>query len=511
MADTGNVLDMIAHPVVADPLAALQRGLQTREIANRNALFQAKQATGQAFQNSLNPDGTPNQAALNQNLAAAGPVAALNAQESSQAGQTLDQGTLLTHMARLTSLGNAAMGLASQYPTGVPQDAVNKEIDTQAAKLGLSPEDVAQAKAQFGADPAANTKTIFRNHAANLSAQQALLAALPQTADLNTGSAVVGTQRPAALSGQPQGAIIPQGAPLPLTLTPGEATAPTQIGVTPGTNKPIYGTRTQFNEKATGQPSPLGTGRINPPSALLNPANAPAATPAVPSAAPTASSPAPAGGGIVMGPGPAEQAAQTASGTQSATAFQGIADQGVKGQSQNAILGNMLADSKQFTTGPLADRIKAFTSFATTYAPKTAAAFGVKPESVAANESFNKLAAQLADAQGAGSDSRLAVNIDANPHVQMAPASVDLVIRQLQGNADYAQVRAKLAASYPDKSDQAGFDADLRQKLDPRAFQYARMTPEQRKTYADSLSTQDKETVRSSYNYAHKAGLLGGN
>lgn len=263
MADS-NVLDMIANPKIADPLGAITRGLQARGLANANALFQAHQAAGEAFQNSLNPDGTPNQPQLNMNLRAAGPTAALAAQESSQAGQTLDQTTFATHMARLTSLGNAAMGLVAQNPTGVPQAAVNSEIDTQAAKLGLSPTDVAQAKAQFGADPAANLKTILRNHAANLSAQQTLLGALTPTGDVDTGSGVVGIQRPAALSGQPQGAITPVGDPVTKNLSPGEKvqTQPVMLPSGQQGNQPVGSKYDASGNLISAPPSPSNPPRL---------------------------------------------------------------------------------------------------------------------------------------------------------------------------------------------------------------------------------------------------------
>src|SRR5665811_263928 len=115
MSDTTTVLNNLAHPAQFNLLADYQGAAQTANAIWQNRDWQAKQAAGQAFQQSVNPDGTPNQALLNQNLAAAGPTAALAAQDSSQKGQTLDKGTFDLHMQRLTGMNAAAMALTAQY------------------------------------------------------------------------------------------------------------------------------------------------------------------------------------------------------------------------------------------------------------------------------------------------------------------------------------------------------------------------------------------------------------
>ncbi|MES2340029.1 MAG: hypothetical protein V4537_18195 [Pseudomonadota bacterium] len=409
-------------------------------------------------------------------------------------------------MARLTSLGGAAMALAAQYPNGVPQAAVNAEIDTQAAKLGLSPADVAQAKGQFGADPAANTATIFRNHATNLSAQQQLLATRPGATTIDNGQGVTGATVGAPLSNQP-GAVTPVGATTPTGLqTRTTLEGLVKIG-TDATGKDIMGTQQQAQNLAAGRAmsdngpgaqSPLGTGRL--PPALTNP-NKPPAAAATP-ATPPGVNPLP-GGGFAVGQPPGQHAQQVASATASAAKFQDYADQDVQAQSQAAILGNMLGDTKQFTTGALAGKIEAVRNFAIRLGVKG----GVEAQT--AQESFNKLAAQLANSQGAGSDARLGVNVAANPHQELSPGGVDQMVRQLQGNADYIRARSKLAAAYPDKQDHAAFQASI-SDLDPRAFQFSRMTAPQKVTYATTLSADDRKAVEAAYNWAHGKGLVGG-
>lgn len=203
---------------------------------------------------------------------------------------------------------------------------------------------------------------------------------------------------------------------------------------------------------------------------------------------------------------PAQQAAQTAQGSASAAGFQDIANQGVQARQQNAILGNMLADTTQFTSG-MSGANNAKRSIQQ-QAPAIAAAFGIKPEQIASLESFDKLANQIAGAQGAGSDARLLVAQGGNPSSHMSAAGVDQILRQLQGNADYIQARSNLAAKHPDQSDRAGFESGTGAQLDPRAFQFGRMTQPQRQAYVNSLSPTDKAIVQKAYNFAHSAGVL---
>src|SRR6185437_7976087 len=284
------------------------------------------------------------------------------------------------------------------------------------------------------------------------------------------------------------GVVSPAGGSYAKGLTPAQAAAPVQIG-TNSKAQPIMGTTQQFIEKATGgQPSPLGTGRL--PQALLNPNAPPAASP-----------------GVVTGVGPAQEQALATQGTTSAKAFQDIANEGVQARSQNATLGNMLGEAAEFATGP--EKINEWNKLLQRYTPGIAASFGITPQQVAANESFDKLANQIAGAQGERSDARLAVAQQANPGSHLSPAGVDLIIRQLQGNADYLQARAQLAAKFPDQSDRAAFESKIGSQLDPRAFQFARMTPQQKVTYYNGLSDADKAAVKAAYNNGVKLGILG--
>ena len=298
---SGSLLDSLAHPAQVNYLDTVDKASRAALLINANRRVQAEQLAGEAFQRSINQDGTPNQTALLSNLAGAGPGAALAAQSSAQAGQTLDTDTFSTHMARLTGASNAAMALWSQHNGVVPQDAVNQEIDQQLPRLGFTPEQIAQAKTQFGPDPVANGNLILRNHAANLSAQQALLSALPPTGTQNIGSAVVGTAGNASLSGKPQGPITPAGQPIGVGVSPEFRDTPFEWK--DATGKPVQGTHGTYAAAVAAGTAPAGQDTPTPP-ALPKPGDPPlpggyqtrpGATPAAGGGAPApAAPPAPA-------------------------------------------------------------------------------------------------------------------------------------------------------------------------------------------------------------------------
>ncbi|HXT81384.1 MAG TPA: hypothetical protein VN702_17600 [Acetobacteraceae bacterium] len=324
------------------------------------------------------------------------------------------------------------------------------------------------------------------------------------------------------------GGLTPAGGPITQYMSPADLATRTPVGYDTNGN-PQYGPLGNVTPGAlsggavapaplTGASGAVGDGRYpGVPQSLRNPnANLPL-PPQVPPGAPAAGGPVPTVGGpapdptIVTAPGAARTAQLTTQGTQSAGAFQQIADQGVQARGQNAILGTMLADASQFAPGPGQDKVKAFKSAMVSWAPGIAKAFGVDPASVAANESFDKVAAQIQNAQGAGSDARLAVIQHANPSSSLTPAGIDLIVRGLQGNADYLQARAKLAASYPDQTNRAGFESSIGTNLDPRAFQLFRMTPDQRATYFNSVGSEaDKTALKQAYIYAQTHGLFPG-
>lgn len=353
---------------------------------------------------------------------------------------------------------------------GVTQPVIGDLL--QEAPTGDGPDFDARIRALIGANSQTNPG-------------QAVEEVTPGHGTIENGSAIQPVNIAPAGSAN-VGQVTPVGGAFAKTLTPSELATPVQIGVVqsgPSKGAPIMGTMAQFLQSTGGSGGPL-------PSALVGPNGAP----------PSATQ----GAGVVTGLSPAQTTAAQTQGTASADAFQQIAQAGVAAKSQNAILGNMLDDASQFTTGP--SFVNDMRTFMTRYA--AAPGFNLGTNATAANESFDKFANQLADAQGAGSDARMAVNQGANPSSHISPQGAQLILRQLQGNSDYMEARSQLAASYPDQTDRAGFEVKVGDNLDPRAFQFNRMTPQQRVTYVNSLSPDDRKAVQKAYNYAYQNNLL---
>ena len=486
MAYDPSIFAQANRPSVAmqSPFEVMGQAADVQNKLNSIRQVQAQQAVGQAYQQATGPDGTLDVNKL-RSIIAQDPRASMGAQDANLNAQTLGVSQQAQAAQRNSYVGQA-IGAVLDLPDNQMHDGAVQAMQ-RAIASGITDQATGlKTMAQLSNDPA-QLRTQLRQIQLGLQApgaQQEQIYGTP--AEQRTGPNLVsGVTASAARGGGFAGSTSTR-----LGLDPATATAPTTLGVTPK-GATITGTRKQFVDATNSQPSPLGTGRM--PTALLNPSR-PGAAPAQP--------------GIVTSLGPAQDAAQTATGSSSAKSFADITDQGLAAQGQNATLGNMLGDASNFTSGMT--KANDFKTFVTRQAPAVARAFGIDPDKVAANESFDKLAAQIAGAQGAGSDARLAVAQSGNPSSHLTPAGVDQILRQLQGNADYNQARSTLAAAYPDKSDRSGFEAGVGSNLDPRAFQFQRMTGPQKTAYVASLSPADRARVQASYNYAASKGLIGG-
>jgi hypothetical protein len=383
----------------------------------------------------------------------------------------------------LTNAQNASVAAYSRYRLAQPNVSsadILADIG-QARAAGLNTSGMEQDFATASQEPGFNPQGWVKQHLLNG-------ASVPDTAALTIGTPTSINQGNQVQPGITGGALSPTPGAFNASgggvnvgnLSPRELAQPVQIGVD-ANGAPVMGTQGQFLQRSGADP--LGTGRPLPPG-LRGPNAAPM--------------------GVSTGIGPAQQSASAATGANSANAFQDASNQGVKAQSQNSLLNTMLADTSQFTTGP--SGINNLRAWLVRNGQAVGMTFGADPTKVAAQESFDKLANQLADAQGAGSDARLSVNQHANPSSALSPAGVDQIIRQLQGNSDYQIARAKLANAYPNKADIAGFNAQA-QALNPQVFQYNRMTPEQKANYYKSLP--NKTQFQKDYGVASDAHLIG--
>lgn len=510
---SGNLLDAIAHPAQVNLLGAYNAAADTAGKMWDIRKLQAAQAAGEAQLSGIDANGLyqPNVAATA--LKNAGPGAALAAGPTLESSERLGTSSTARGIATSRLIASAVAPLID--PTLTPDAQFHQGVSDVAQQLiarGVPAAQVIGGLTHLSNDPtqARRQLEVMRQGMLPPDQLEQNIYGRPGT-QTGQGGETIGTRQNtrtgAVTPAQPAGTGAALGLPPSGPVKLGQTAAGLDIMGTPQQGKNVAEGR-DMNDNGPASPtaSPLGTGRL-PPAALRNPNK-----PAPPAAAPTAPpgvTPLP-GGGYTTGQSTAQQTAQTATGTGSASRFNAYADQDVAAQSQVALLGNMLGDAAQFATGPGAQGVKTFKQVLTSWTPKIAQSFGINPESVSAQESFDKLAAQIVSTQqGAQTDSRMQVQEAGSPHSGLTPQGVDLIIRQLQGNADYIRARAKLAAGYPDKTDHAAFQASI-SDLDPRAFQFSRMTGPQRRTYITTLSGDDKRAVENAYNWAHDKGLVGG-
>src|SRR4051812_35684411 len=215
----GSLLDKIADPTVVNPLAAYQGAAQTANAIWTNREAQAKQAAGEAFQNSINDDGTPNQPALLQALKA-NPQAALAAQQSAQLGQTLDNSTFDTHMKRLGAGAAGFTQILAQNHGDAPLDAIKTYLTNGVRDGHITQQEAGSILQQFGPDAAQNGNIGRQMVARNMEVQTALKAGRPSVTYQDVGGRMVPLTTQGELSPQP-GQMTEGGAPsLQKGLTP---------------------------------------------------------------------------------------------------------------------------------------------------------------------------------------------------------------------------------------------------------------------------------------------------
>jgi hypothetical protein len=197
-----SLLDRIANPTVVNPLASQARGLDVAQKLWTNREAQARQAAGEAFQNSINPDGTPNQTALLQNLKA-NPQAALAALPTARDAQGLDNSTYDTHMKRLGAGAAGFTQILAQNHGDAPLDAIKTYLANGVRDGHITQAEADQLVQQFGPDAAQNGNIGRQMVARNMEVQTALKAGRPSVTYQDAGGRLVPLTTQGELSPQP--------------------------------------------------------------------------------------------------------------------------------------------------------------------------------------------------------------------------------------------------------------------------------------------------------------------
>lgn len=496
-----------------NPLDTFSKTAGLVNAMNANKLYQANALRGSLMQQAVDEDGNYSPTKFNTLAAQAGPdlgpsMPAAIGQSQELQGQQLDQSA--KRNAALTGLLTGALSVDDAHLHDAAAAAMGQAVESGLllAPPGMTQQQFAnQALAKLPSDP-----TELRQRL-----EQRRISLLPPD---QQQAAIYGTRPQVNTGGNIQFPVIPpasRGGTPSLATTVDPATAGSKVTWTDDKGVEQQGTFAQYaTEHGAGRtvggaaPAPAPAQASADSSVLADPSlpSGPPLTPAqqqsmAPLMQGTGAAPAQkAGSGYTatQGPPPGLVAGRIANATQSVAGFKDISDQGVAARTRGAVLDNILSDTKQFTSGPGADALLKLRQI------RGSLGLSVDKDATSASESFTKLVAQLNSAQGAGSDARLSVAEAGNVHKDLSPGGVDLMVRQLRGNEDYLAARAKLAAAYPDMSDARGFESKIGSQLDPRTFQYDRMTDPQKRTFYSNLS--DKAQFRK--DHAAAATLLGG-
>jgi hypothetical protein len=503
--NSSSVLAAIANPATVNPLAALSEGTQVARQIYGLRHQQADEALGQAYAGAVDPQtGRFDPLKFNM-LAAQNPATAMAIKGGIESGQTLQGQQWNLNAAQL---GAFQTQLAAALK--LPDDQLHNGVVEASQRLIAAgfPADrvMSQLRTLDGQNPAnlrTQLETMWRG---TLTPDQQREATYGQTGTYTTPSGALGGYT-AQTSGRGAGTVTPGAGPgAPQGMSPGERGqvvewTDNRKTLPDGSPNPTYGqrfpiTKGELTDMLTPpQPGSIpGNGRV-PPALLNNNKPQPGTT-----AQPAGPQPKPG----TMQPSTADAANIAASGPK----FQGEIEAGTAQQPLQATLSTMQSDIGRFSAGTSAGKTLDWKRAAQSWAPSMAKFLGIKPDEIASQESFQKAAAMIVAQQQAHSDKSMDVIMAATPHDTLSPDGVDSIIRQLQGNSDYLQARAKIAQAFPNRTDFGGYQAKVAD-LDPRFFQYERLTPQQKADYFEGLRKAGQSDAFKAA-YAKTKALVGG-
>lgn len=268
------------------------------------------------------------------------------------------------------------------------------------------------------------------------------------------------------------GGLQPQAGAPPITnqLSPGEATAPTTLGVT-SQGAPITGTRQQFIKAAQG------------------------------------------GQGIVTGQGPGQAAAAGVQGQTSAARASDLITQAQGVPSRKALLETLENKLNNFSPGPQADLAKVAGQLAQEYHLPFSDALA---KGTASQEEYAKLATQLAQQQfaslgGTGTDAKLASAVHTSPSEFLSKEGNKGIISILKGNEDALGVKAQMWQKWSQTHPAETYDTftnAFNQRFDPRVFQSVYQSPQEIAAQVKAMTPAERAAFQKNYNYSVQAGWI---
>ena len=364
-------------------------------------------------------------------------------------------------------------------------------IGAGAVKDGLLPvEEIVRKMQDIPNDPAGRKAWVKNFYLQSLDNASQLEAMMPKTQVLNTG----GQQQILnidPLTGKP---VI--AAALQNSMDPNTASAPMPV-FNPQTGAMENITRQQFaNGSAPGQPQgqiPSGGGQGRYPGGGQGQPMQPQTFQAGPSLGQAAAA-------ETVGKGSGDQVLQ-------------LQNQAEGSPQRVYFMQDMLANLKNFESGPTADWTAKANAWALQLAPGMAAKMGVDPEAVKSKEEFAKFATNLAinstSGLGAGTDSKLAAAVAGNPSASLSKLGNEQIMKVLIGTERAIQAKnAAWQGAGVDPAQYGKWSAQWNKEIDPRVFVTPELTQEERSKMYNGLKPADQKRFLDSYRTAIDAGII---
>lgn len=507
------------------------------QVRRENETFGAQQTIGRAMQQAMDPaTGQVNYQRF-QELIAGNPMASFMAPQALSQARQLESATTQVQagqaqlgMLRLNNVRQSVMGLLANPQ--VSRDDVIREI-TNLLRLPSEqrPFDEATAAAQLAtlpSDPAGVRRWLLQRMASTDQGLQQIQQFLPRPSMINTGPAAIGVDmNPVSPSyGQQSGPAVTMGSTpqdmneLVDAIGPrGERIRVPRWAISPMVN----GAGQQVPGTGPGQPpaspSIFGTGRY---PQQGQPPGQPAA------GATQGASPAMSGGaaaGPAMPPGsfpvtqppgvPEAQTLQAGRAAEAGTALLQAADEIPQIQSALQNMDNLV---RQFSSGQTADWQRVMGSLVNQALPTALQGLVFDaPNSVAAQEEFNKMAMQLAQSQfrmlgGTGTDSQLASTMMTSPNELYSREGNRGIIAMLRGNYDALGVKARAWADWQRQGNGPEtyyqFESQFNRNFNPRVFQMQYLPESARATALNNMSANDRATYRRDFLHSVANGWI---
>ena len=488
--------------------------IQGQRLQNQTAqqTLAARQAIGQAYSQSIDP--TTGQLDSNKlmSLVAGNPAAAYlagdvaaQAQQRQEEQYKLNQSGLSQTLNRMSPYNQAFAPLMRLGPNVTPGDVYSVVGSLHAA--GLPTDEIAGdiAASMPVMDPAKMNDPAYKQaygqqlqgwvtNQAGRSFSDGVQAQIfrPNVHLTDTGGGITGvdtnpTTNPNAV-----------GMNLQKTLSPGEQVSQRTITAPDGSTYTLPAATVAVGQGqgnlvpgggAGSTPSIFGTGRLPGRGAPYSGPQA-SSVPGMPTPPPGAPP-----GAIQTGIGPAQSAGATVAGTGSANdahnLYQSVATSGSRIFQLNKAL-TALQNLGPTGTGPGTDTRQAVASYLNSV-PYVRNIIGTDPNSIASYDEANKYltayASNQASAMGPGTDSKLATALTSNASTHISNLAATDVVKATMGleRMQQAQAQAFTQSGLP-ASNYDQWSANWNKSVDPRAYAFDLMNPQQRGTVLQSLS-----------------------